>query len=162
MHKTIEDIQKKHLKLDLPTLRLGDTVSVGVLIQEGKKQRVQIYQGTLIAYHRSGRNSTITVRRIFQGIGVERIFLVHSKTIKYIKILRHAKVRRAKLYYLRKLKGKATRLREVFTKVSIIFELRILFSVKNYNPSNEKQSSKTVVVISNFLVIYELIKVNQN
>jgi len=93
---------------------LGDTVNVGVLIEEGKKQRIQFYQGTLISYHRANRNSTITIRRIFQGVGVERVFLIHSKIIKDIEVLRHAKVRRAKLYYLRKLKGKATRLKEVF------------------------------------------------
>jgi large subunit ribosomal protein L19 len=116
IHKLIKEIQQKHLKLDLPKLMLGDTVNVGVLIQEGKKQRVQSYQGTLIAYHRGKRNRTITVRRIFQGIGVERIFLIHSTTVQYIKILRHAKVRREKLYYLLNLKGKATRLREIFSK----------------------------------------------
>jgi elongation factor Tu len=115
-HKLIKEIQQKYLKRDLPTLRLGDTVNVGVLIQEGKKQRIQAYQGTLIAYHRANRDSTITIRRIFQGVGVERVFLIHSNTVKHIKILRHAKVRRAKLYYLRKLKGKATRLREIFSK----------------------------------------------
>jgi large subunit ribosomal protein L19 len=116
MNKLLKAIQRKYLKQYLPDLRLGDTVNVGVLIQEGKKQRVQSYQGTLIAYHQSNANSTITIRRIFQGVGVERVFLVHSKTIKKIEVLRHAKVRRAKLYYLRKLKGKATRLREVFIK----------------------------------------------
>jgi large subunit ribosomal protein L19 len=129
-NKLIREIQQKYLKRDLPTLRLGDTVNVGVLIQEGKKQRTQSYQGTLIAYHRSNRNSTITIRRIFQGVGVERVFLIHSKTVQHIKILRHAKVRRAKLYYLRKLKGKATRLREIFSKSLNYFILNRINFIK--------------------------------
>lgn len=116
LHKLLNKVQQKHLKQDVQTLKLGDKVNVGVLIQEGKKQRIQNYQGTIIAYHRSGSNSTITIRRIFQNVGVERVFFIFSSTIQYIEILRHNKVRRAKLYYLRKLKGKATRLREVFIK----------------------------------------------
>ena len=87
------------------------------MIQEGNKQRVQTYQGTLIAQHRRNRNSTITIRRIFQGVGIERVFLIHSTSIQKIEILRCSKVRRAKLYYLRARKGKATRLRERFVKV---------------------------------------------
>jgi large subunit ribosomal protein L19 len=114
MNKLIEKIQRKYLKSYLPKIRLGDTINVGVLIEEGKKRRIQSYQGTLISYHKANRNSTITIRRIFQGVGVERVFFIHSRTIKNIEVLRHAKVRRAKLYYLRKLKGKATRLQEVF------------------------------------------------
>jgi large subunit ribosomal protein L19 len=77
---------------------------------------VQNYQGTLIAQHRAGRNSTITIRRVFQEVGVERIFVVHSPLIKKIKIIRRVKIRRAKLYYLRRIKGKSTRLRIMFIK----------------------------------------------
>ena len=130
-YKLIKEIHQKYLKRDLPTLSLGDTVNVGVLIQEGKKQRIQAYQGTLIAYHRANRDSTITIRRIFQGVGVERVFLIHSKTVQQIKILRHAKVRRAKLYYLRKLKGKATRLREVFSKSLSLYNYKFTLESTN-------------------------------
>ena len=85
---------------------------MGVLIQEGNKERIQPYQGTVIAQHRGGMNTTITVRRIFQGIGVERVFTIHSPCVKEIEIVRRAKVRRSKLYYLRDRSGKATRLKE--------------------------------------------------
>lgn len=112
----LNEIQKKQLKKDVPNLMLGDQVRVGVLIQEGNKQRTQIYQGVLIAQHRNVTNSSITVRRVFQGVGVDRIFLIHSPVIQSIVVLRHAKVRRAKLYYLRHLQGKAARLRERFIK----------------------------------------------
>jgi large subunit ribosomal protein L19 len=112
---TLKKIEAEQMKQNLPTLLIGDTVAVGVLIQEGNKQRVQTYQGVIIAEHRAGLNSTITVRRLFQGIGVERVFLVHSPTIQKIEVLRRAKVRRAKLYYLRDRVGKATRLKEKFT-----------------------------------------------
>jgi large subunit ribosomal protein L19 len=114
----MKEIQRSQLRNDLPVLSLGDTVCVGVLIQEGNKQRVQTYQGILIRQHRSSRVRTITVRRIFQGIGVERIFLLHSPIIQFVEVRRCAKIRRAKLYYLRKAKGKERRLRERFEKKS--------------------------------------------
>ena len=107
----IDKIELDQLKLELPKISIGDTVKVGVLIQEGNKQRVQPYEGTVIAQHRAAMNSTITVRRIFQGIGVERVFTLHSPSLKNIEITKRAKVRKAKLYYLRKLVGKATRLK---------------------------------------------------
>ena len=106
----VKAIEEKSAKLDLPDLSIGDTVKVGVLIQEGNKQRVQPYEGTIIAQHRAGVCTTVTVRRVFQGVGVERVFLVHSPSIREIQILRRAKVRRAKLYYLRDRIGKGTRL----------------------------------------------------
>jgi large subunit ribosomal protein L19 len=109
-------IQQNQLKSDLPILSLGDTICVGVLIQEGGKQRIQTYQGILISQHRSVRTSTITIRRVFQGVGVERIFLLHSPTIHFIEVRRCAKTCRAKLYYLRNGKGKENRLRERFEK----------------------------------------------
>lgn len=109
--KSLEDTQTRK---DLPNLTIGDTLTIGVLIQEGNKQRVQNYQGTLIAQHRAGLNSTITVRRVFQGVGRERIFLVHSPLVQNIEVVRRAHVRRAKLYYLRERVGKATRLKERF------------------------------------------------
>lgn len=111
LHSLVQTIESKSLKTTLPQIDIGDTVKVGVLIQEGNKQRVQPYQGVVIAQHRSGVKTTITVRRIFQGIGIERIFPVHSPSLQHVEIIRRAKVRRAKLYYLRDRVGKATRLK---------------------------------------------------
>ena len=108
--EVVRAVEQRFIKKNLPSLSIGDTVKVGVLIQEGNKERVQPYEGTIIAQHRAGVYTTITVRRVFQGIGVERVFLVHSPSIKNIEILRRAKVRRAKLYYLRDRVGKGTRL----------------------------------------------------
>ena len=112
--KTIKNIESQFLKTDLPTLRIGDNVKIGVKIIEGDKERVQFYEGTIIAKKNTSINTTITVRKILQGIGVERIFLVHSPKIDSITVLRSAKVRRAKLYYLRNLRGKASRLKQTF------------------------------------------------
>jgi large subunit ribosomal protein L19 len=109
-------VRQKQLKHDLPILNFGDTVRVGILVEDGSKRRVPVYQGTLIAKHRSNNDSTITVRRNFQRVCVEWVFLIHSPSVQYIKVFRRAKVRRAKLYYLRHLEGKATRLRERFLK----------------------------------------------
>jgi len=106
----------EQLKQDLPEIEIGDTVRVGVRIQEGGKERVQPYEGTVIAMRNGGINKTITVRRIFQGVGVERVFLVHSPRVAKIDILRRGQTRRAKLYYLRDRVGKATRLKERFVK----------------------------------------------
>nr|ABX82621.1 ribosomal protein L19 [Trebouxia aggregata] len=106
------ELDELKLKFEVPVISIGDTVKVGVLIQEGNKQRVQPYEGTVIAQHRAGMNSTITVRRIFQGVGVERVFTLHSPSLKNIEITRRAKVRKAKLYYLRDRVGKATRLKQ--------------------------------------------------
>jgi large subunit ribosomal protein L19 len=110
----VKNLETAQRRTDLPNLTIGDTLNIGVLIQEGNKQRVQNYQGTLIAQHRAGVNSTITVRRVFQGIGRERIFLIHSPSVQRIEVVRRAHVRRAKLYYLRDRVGKATRLKERF------------------------------------------------
>ena len=110
LHELIKKVESTQLKSDLPKICVGDTVKVGVLIQEGNKQRVQPYEGIVISQHKAGLNSTITVRRDFQGIGVERIFSIHSPSLKNIQVLRQAKVRKAKLYYLRDRVGKATRL----------------------------------------------------
>jgi len=111
LHTLIQKIESKSFKTTLPQIDIGDTVKVGVLIQEGNKQRVQPYQGVVIAQRRAGLRSTITVRRIFQGVGIERIFPVHSPSLQNVEIIRRAKVRRAKLYYLRDRVGKATRLK---------------------------------------------------
>jgi large subunit ribosomal protein L19 len=112
--KTINDLEKNFVKKDLPIINIGDNVKIGVKIIEGNKERIQFYEGTVIAKKNSSINTTITVRKILQGIGVERIFLVHSPKVHSINVLRSSKVRRSKLYYLRNLKGKATRLKQVF------------------------------------------------
>ena len=107
----IRSIEAEQLKKDLPEIYVGDTVKVGVLIQEGNKERVQPYEGVVISMQNSGINQAITVRRVFQGVGVERVFLLHSPRVANIKILRRAKVRRAKLYYLRDRVGKSARVK---------------------------------------------------
>jgi large subunit ribosomal protein L19 len=112
--ETIRNIEKKFLRKDLPVLQIGDNVKIGVKIVEGNKERVQFYEGTILAKKNSSVNTTITVRKIFQGIGIERVFLIHSPKIDSINVLRSSKVRRAKLYYLRDLKGKASRLKQTF------------------------------------------------
>ncbi len=112
----IRSIEAKHIKTDLPTIYVGDTIRVGVRISEGGKERVQPYEGTVIAMRNGGINETITVRRVFQGVGVERVFLLHSPRVDNIKIIRRGKARRAKLYYLRDRVGKATRLKQRFDR----------------------------------------------
>ena len=112
--ETIQSIENNFLKKDLPVLKIGDNVKIGVKIIEGNRERVQFYEGTIIAKKNSFINTTITVRKILQGIGIERIFLIHSPKIDSIQVLRSSKVRRSKLYYLRKLRGKASRLKQTF------------------------------------------------
>jgi large subunit ribosomal protein L19 len=112
----IRSIEAEQLKSDLPIIHVGDTVRVGVRIREGNKERVQPYEGTVIAMRNGGINETITVRRVFQGVGVERVFLVHSPRVESIKIVRRGKVRRAKLFYLRDRVGKATRIKQRFDR----------------------------------------------
>jgi large subunit ribosomal protein L19 len=112
--QTIDNLNKTFLKTDLPVIKIGDSVKVGVKIIEGTKERVQYYEGTVISKKNSTINTTITVRKVLQGIGVERVFLIHSPKIDSITVLRSSKVRRAKLYYLRNLKGKASRLKQTF------------------------------------------------
>jgi len=112
--ETINNIEKNFLKKNLPILQIGDSVKIGVKIIEGNKERVQFYEGTIIAKKNSSINTTITVRKTLQGIGVERVFLVHSPKLDSIIVLRSSKVRRSKLYYLRNLKGKAGRLKQTF------------------------------------------------
>ena len=110
----IANIQDKFLKKDLAKMRIGDSIRVGVKIIEGNRERVQFYEGTIIAKKHNSINTTITVRKVFQGVGIERVFLVHSPKIDSINILRSSKIRRSKLYYLRNLKGKASRLKQRF------------------------------------------------
>jgi len=110
----LNKVESEYLKSDLPNVRVGDTVRLGVEIKEGSKTRTQAYEGVVISQKNSGLNKTITVRRVMQGIGVERCFLIHSPKIQSIEIKRSSKVRRSKLYYLRELSGKATRLKQRF------------------------------------------------
>ncbi|MCC3408350.1 MAG: 50S ribosomal protein L19 [Microcoleus sp. PH2017_10_PVI_O_A] len=107
---------KVELNKQLPEIYVGDTVRVGVKIKEGSKERVQPYEGTVIAMRNGGINETITVRRVFQGVGVERVFLIHSPRIATVQVMRRGKVRRAKLYYLRDRVGKATRVKQRFDR----------------------------------------------
>jgi len=100
----------------IPAFRAGDTVKVGVRIREGNKERVQPYEGVVIAKRHGGLNETITVRRIFQGIGVERVFMLHSPQVASVNVERRGKVRRAKLFYLRDRVGKATRVKQRFDR----------------------------------------------
>src|SRR3981081_3295443 len=102
----------KHKRSDLPEFRPGDTIRVHVKIREGDKERLQAFEGVLIARHNTGMGETITVRKISFGQGVERIFPVHAPVVDHIDIVKTGRVRRAKLYYLRGLRGKAARLRE--------------------------------------------------
>ena len=110
----LNKVESEYLKEDIPNVRVGDTVRLGVEIREGKKTRIQAYEGVVISQKNSGINKTITVRRVMQGIGVERCFLLHSPKIQTIEIKRSSKVRRSKLYYLHELSGKATRLKQRF------------------------------------------------
>lgn len=112
----IRSIEAEQIKKDVPIIHVGDTIKVGVRIIEGGKERVQPYEGVVIAKRNGGINETITVRRVFQGVGVERVFLIHSPRIDTIKVLRRGKVRRAKLFYLRERVGKATRVKQRFDR----------------------------------------------
>ena len=109
--KGIETVEQAHLT-KRPSMRSGDTVRVHVKVREGEKERIQIFEGMVIGQHSGGTNATFTVRKISFGQGVERIFPLHSPTIDKIEVIRGAKVRRAKLYFLRDLKGKAARMKE--------------------------------------------------
>ena len=117
MHPFIET-QKEWMK-DVPAFRAGDTLRVSVRVREGDKERLQAFEGICIARRGSGVSASFTVRKISNGVGVERIFPVHSPMIADITVLRRGRVRRAKLFYLRSLAGKATRIREKKARVSV-------------------------------------------
>ncbi|KZR62725.1 50S ribosomal protein L19 [Prochlorococcus marinus str. MIT 1327] len=112
----IKEFEASQQKSDLNDIYVGDTVRVGVRISEGNKERIQPYEGVVIAKRHGGIHETITVRRIFQGIGVERVFMLHSPQVASIKVERRGKVRRAKLFYLRERVGKATRVKQRFDR----------------------------------------------
>ena len=112
MNDIIRAVEQKQLKTDLPKLREGDTVKVNVKVFEGSRERIQTYEGYIIAKKGGGLSETITVRRISYGCGVERTFPIHSPRIDSIVVVRHGKVRRAKLYFIRDRVGKAARIKE--------------------------------------------------
>jgi large subunit ribosomal protein L19 len=107
----IEVIEKSQM-VERPQMQAGDTVKVHVKVREGDKERIQVFEGLVIGMHRGGARASFTVRKVSFGQGVERIFPLHSPIIQKVEVLRSAKVRRAKLYYLRELKGKAARMRD--------------------------------------------------
>ena len=109
--KAIETVERAHL-VKRPEMRSGDTVRVHVKVREGDKERIQVFEGMVIAMHRGGARATFTVRKVSFGQGVERIFPLHSPTVDRIEVLRGARVRRAKLTFLRDLRGKAARMKE--------------------------------------------------
>nr|QIE12451.1 50S ribosomal protein L19 [Ectocarpus siliculosus] len=111
-NRFIESVEKVYKKENLKKLFVGDTVKVGVFVEEGNKERVQFYEGIILAKSKSCINFTISVRKVFQGIGIERAFLVNSPKLASIEILKSARVRKSKLYYLRNIIGKAGRLKQ--------------------------------------------------
>ena len=116
MNPTVQVVEERQLRNDIPKFQAGDTVRVHVRIKEGDKERIQAFEGVVIARKHSGVRETITVRKTSFGVGVERIFPLHASVIDRIELVRQGRVRRAKLYYLRKLRGKAARIRERDTR----------------------------------------------
>lgn len=112
MNPLIAEITKEQLRTDIPAFRAGDTVRVHARIVEGERERIQIFEGVVIKRRGAGISETYTVRKITNGVGVERTFPLHSPRVAKIDVIRHGKVRRAKLYYLRNLHGKAARIKE--------------------------------------------------
>ena len=112
----LDNVEKTQLKDNIPAFQSGDTVKVHVRIQEGNKERLQVFEGVVIARKHGGARESITVRKVSFGVGVERIFPLHATVIDHIDVVRRGKVRRAKLYYLRDLRGKAARIKEKDTR----------------------------------------------
>jgi large subunit ribosomal protein L19 len=110
--RAIEQLEKEQMRMDIPDFRAGDTVKVHVKIKEGEKERIQVFEGIVIRKRQGASRASFTVRKVSYGVGVERIFPTHSPAIDHIDIVQRGKVRRAKLYYLRALRGKAARIRE--------------------------------------------------
>jgi len=113
MSNTIDLIEKEGMRSDLPELRIGDTVKIYVKVVEGTRERLQAFEGIIIAFKNGSIRETVTVRRLSFGVGVERTFPLHSPKIDRIEVIRHGQVRRAKLYYLRERSGKSAKLKEV-------------------------------------------------
>ena len=113
MSDIIRSIEQAQLRTDMPAIEIGDTVRVWVKVVEGSRERLQAFEGTVIAKRNGGVRETFTVRRVSYGIGVERTFPIHSPRVDHVEVIRHGKVRRAKLYYLRSLQGKAAKIKEI-------------------------------------------------
>ncbi|QST01565.1 50S ribosomal protein L19 [Pontibacillus sp. ALD_SL1] len=113
MQNLIQEITKEQLREDLPRFKAGDTVKVHVKVVEGSRERIQVFEGVVIKRRGGGISETFTVRKISSGVGVERTFPVHSPRVDKLEVVRRGKVRRAKLYYLRNLRGKAARIKEI-------------------------------------------------
>lgn len=107
----IEKIEREHMRLDIPAFKSGDTVKVHFRIVEGEKERIQVFQGNVIRIHRGATGATVTVRKVSDGVGVERIFPLHSPFVDHMELVTEGRVRRSRLYYLRELKGKAARIK---------------------------------------------------
>ncbi|MGB9813436.1 MAG: 50S ribosomal protein L19 [Thermovenabulum sp.] len=112
MSDIVRAIEQEQMKTDIPDFRPGDTVKVYTKVIEGNRERIQVFEGVVIARKGGGLRETFTVRKISYGVGVERVFPLHSPRIEKIEVVRKGKVRRAKLYYLRKLRGKAAKIKE--------------------------------------------------
>ena len=108
----LKQLEREMMRLDLPDFAPGDTVKVHVKIKEGEKERIQVFQGVVISKRKGTTNATFTVRKVSYGVGVERIFPTHSPIIDQVEVISRGRVRRAKIYYLRKLRGKAARIKE--------------------------------------------------
>ena len=111
MHPILRQIEMENMRLDLPKFRAGDTVKVHLRIIEGEKERIQVFQGAVLRLRKGGVDSTFTVRKVSDGVGVERVFPMHSPFIERIEVVAQGKVRRSRLYYLRALRGKAARIK---------------------------------------------------
>jgi len=118
MSSALDLIEKAQLKKDLPDFKPGDKLRVHARVKEGEKSRVQVFEGTCIMMHRRGISSTMTVRKMSYGVGVERIFPLHSPNVEKIEVLQIGRVRRSRLFYLRELEGKSARIRE--EKVAVV------------------------------------------
>jgi large subunit ribosomal protein L19 len=110
--QAIEQLNREQMRMDLPKFGPGDTVKVYVKIREGEKERIQVFQGVVISKRKGTTDATFTVRKVSYGVGVERIFPTHSPAIDRVEVVTRGRVRRAKIYYLRKLRGKAARIKE--------------------------------------------------
>jgi large subunit ribosomal protein L19 len=119
LNAAIEALEKEQLREGLPAFRVGDTIRVHYKIVEGEKERTQVFQGVVIKRHRAGARSTFTVRKVSFGVGVERVFLQHSPRIEKVEVVSRGIVRRARLFYLRELSGKAARLRDEKDKLGL-------------------------------------------
>jgi len=112
MNPKVAKIGQEFLRTDLPTFRVGDTIRVHVKVKEGTRERIQVFEGVVIKFHRAGVGSTFTVRKVSYGVGVERVFPTHSPIVEKVEIGMQGRVRQARLYYLRALRGRAARIRE--------------------------------------------------